>query len=355
MVRKLLKISSWLRRSEQTSRAEFSVSCSLCNRFLLIICCLSIQLMHVVSVPGEAAERRSFLAADSSKQIIAMVGEEGEIRWRYKIGPLHDLHYLPNGNVLFQTDWTKLIEINPRTDEVVWNYDAAKSKENWNRTVEVHAFQRLANGLTMVAESGAARIVEVNRSGKIVSRLPLQIEHPIPHQDTRLVRKIANGNYLVCHEHKGAVYEYSPQGKVVWRYDVPMFGKLPKPGHGVDAYGNKCFAALRLKNGNTLISTGNGHRVIEVTPAKKIIWSLDQNELPGIQLAWVTTLQILPTGNIVLGNCHAGPENPQVIEINRKKEVVWKFHDFKNFGNALTNTQILSINGKPIPACDVIR
>jgi len=98
---------------------------------------------------------------------------------------------------------------------------------------------------------------------------------------------------------------------------------------------------LRLKNGNTLISTGNGHGVIEVTPAKKIVWHLKQNDLPGISLAWVTTLQVLPNGNYVLGNCHAGNDNPQIIEVNKSKKVMWTFKDFTRFGNATANFQII--------------
>jgi hypothetical protein len=144
------------------------------------------------------------------------------------------------------------------------------------------------------------------------------------------------------------VREYGPEGQTVWEYQVPLFGKEPKGGHGVEAFGNKCFSAVRLKNGNTLIATGNGHSIIEVTPEKKIVWKLEQNELPGIQLAWVTTLQVLPNGHIVLDNCHAGPDNPQIIEINRDKDVIWSFHDFDRFGNATTNTQVLSVNGKPV-------
>lgn len=323
--------------------------CSFRLKQTLSAVILNILLVGTLAFAAEPVPRRSFLTADSSKKLIAVVGEDGQLKWSHPIGPLHDLHRLPNGNILFQTNWTKLIEMDPKTGKTIWEYDSATRNGNQGKRIEVHAFQRLAGGLTMIAESGAARILEVNAEGKIVHNMPLEIEHPIPHQDTRLVRKIENGNYLVCHEHKGTVYEYSPNGKIVWSYDVPLFGKPRKPGHGVDAHGNQCFAALRLKNGNTLISTGNGHRVIEVTPKKKIVWSLDQNELPGIQLAWVTTLQILPGGHIVLGNCHAGPKNPQIIEINRAKKVVWKFHDFKNFGNALTNTQILTVNGKPVP------
>ena len=103
-----------------------------------------------------------------------------------------------------------------------------------------------------------------------------------------------------------------------------------------------------MENGNTLIGTGNGHSVIEVTPAGQVVWSLHQNDLPGIQLAWVTSLQLLPSGNILINNCHAGPKNPQLIEVTREKRVAWSFLDFDRFGDSLTNSQVLSVNGQPV-------
>ena len=95
------------------------------------------------------------------------------------------------------------------------------------------------------------------------------------------------------------------------------------------------YSAVRLENGNTLIGTGNGHSVLEVTPAKEIIWKIDQHDLPGITLAWVTQVRRLGNGNTLLVNCHAGPENPQIIEVTPTKEVVWTFRDVEIFGNAL--------------------
>jgi hypothetical protein len=230
----------------------------------------------------------------------------------------------------------------------VWEYDAAKMNGNAGKVVEVHAFQRLENGLTMIAESGPSRIIEVDASGKIQHEIPLQVKKKHPHTDTRLVRKTKSGTYLVCHEGDGIVREYNAAGKIVWEYEVPLFDQQPRGGHGPEAWGNKCFSALRLENGNTLIGTGNGHSVLEVTPQKEIVWQLHQKEIPGVQLAWVTTLQMLPNGNIVIGNCHAGDANPQVIEVSREKKLIWKFHDFERFGNSFTNTQVLSVNGKAL-------
>lgn len=296
-----------------------------------------------------AEPTRRFIAADSSKNRVAILDETGRTEWEHKIGPLHDLHVLPSGNVLLQTSWTEVAEINPASDEIVWQYDAMKRPENAGKRLEIHAFQRLANGQTMVAESGPGSIVELDKNLNVVHSMPLLVSKPDAHRDTRLVRKLASGNYLVCHEGDGLVREYDPSGKTVWEYGVPLFNRQPAGGHGIEAFGNQCFSAIRLTSGNTLIGTGNGHSVLEVTPAAQIIWSLHQNELPGIQLAWVTSLQVLPSGNILINNCHAGPDNPQLIEVNREKKVVWSFKDFDRLGDSLTNSQILAVDGVAVP------
>lgn len=294
-----------------------------------------------------AADQPQLLVADYSAKRIAIVDGTGKITWEHPIRDLHDLHYLDNGHVLFQADMTHLLEVDPQTKKTVWQYDAGKSNGNEGRRVEVHAFQRLPDGLTMIAESGPGRIIEVDAQDKLVRQIKLKVDHPDPHRDTRLARKLDNGHYLVCHEGDGAVREYDGDGKVVWEYEVPLFGRKPAPGHGPEAFGNACFSALRLPNGNTLIATGNGHSVLEVTPDGKIAWQVGQDDLAGIKLAWVTTLQQLPGGEIAVGNCHAGPDNPQVIAINRDKKVVWTFKDFRNFGNATSNSQVL-LKGRPI-------
>jgi hypothetical protein len=81
---------------------------------------------------------------------------------------------------------------------------------------------------------------------------------------------------------------------------------------------------------------------LEVTPKKEIIWKVEQNDLPGITLAWVTRVERLPNGNTMIGNCHAGPDNPQFIEVTPDKKVVWTFKDFTNFGNSTPVQAVLN-------------
>lgn len=294
-----------------------------------------------------AADKPAYkvLAADRSTGKVAIVNEKGEVEWEMaNKHDVHDLHMLDNGNILTHTSPTNVVEIDPKKKEVVWKYEA-KQKEGYKGRIEIHAFQRLEGGNTMVAESGNSRIVEVDKDGKIVKEIALKVAKSDPHRDTRMVRKLASGNYLVCHEGEGAVKEYDGKGEVVWEYKLDLNGRKASGGHGPEGHGTAVYGAVRLDNGNTLIAGGNNNRVIEVDPKGKIVWQVDQKDLEGITLAWVTTLQVLPNGNVIIGNCHATEKNPQLIEVNRKKEVVWQFKDFKTFGDNLASAQVLGVKG----------
>ncbi len=303
----------------------------------VVLFCLSLL---VIATPAFAQHRLIV----QGKNKLAIVDKDGKTEWEIPWGAIHDVHVLPDGHILVQQGAAKVAEIDPETKKVVWSYDSAKQNGNEGKRVEVHAFQPLGDGKLMIAESGPARIIEIDRDGKLLKEIKLKTNKPNAHSDTRLARKLENGHYLVAHEADGFVREYDAEGSVVWEYEVPLFGKQRKGGHGHDAFGNQLFAALRLPNGNTLIATGNGHSVIEVNPEKEVVWKLEQNDLPNNSFAWVTTLEVLPSGNYVIGNCHAGPDNPLLLEVNPKtKEVVWTFDRFQDFGNDVSNTQLLDV------------
>jgi outer membrane protein assembly factor BamB len=308
---------------------------------------LALAAAALALLPNSLSAAEGHRLAVQGNGKLAIVGKDGKIEWEMPWGGIHDIHVLENGHILAQQGGAAVAEIDPEKKEVVWRYDSAKENGNEGKAIEVHSFQPLGDGKIMIAESGVQRIIEIDREGKILHEVKLKVDHPAPHTDTRLVRKLANGHYLVCHEADGALREYDGDGKIVWEYEVPMFGKEAAGGHGPEAFGNKLFSAVRLKNGNTLIATGNGHGVIEVTPEKEIVWEIHQKDLDGIVFAWVTTLEVLPNGNYVIGNCHAGPGQPLLVELEPKtKKVVWTFDQFDTFGNSVPNTQILDVEGE---------
>lgn len=305
-------------------------------------------LMAAVLFPSTVLAEHQVLLQGGPR--LAIIDGDGTVSWEMPWGGIHDIHLLPNGHILTRQGRSSVVEINPETRQVVWKYDAATQNGNAGKRMEVHAFERLADGTTMIAESGIGRIIEVSRDGKLKRQIALVRDKPNAHSDTRLVRSTGTGSYLVAHEADGKVREYDRKtGKVIWEYEVPMFGKQAKGGHGPEAFGNRLFAALRLKNGNTLIATGNGHSVLEVTRDKKIVWQLHQEDLPGIRLAWVTTLEVLPNGNYVIGNCHAGPGQPLLVEVEPKtRKVVWQFDRHADFGNNVSNSLLMDVAGESL-------
>jgi len=309
--------------------------------------CLSLLLISLVMASPQAHAAHPVALQGNGK--LVKLAADGSTAWEMPWQAIHDIHVLSSGNLMVQQGASTVVEIDHQTKQIVWSYDAARRGGNEGKQVEVHGFQPLDNGQVMIAETGSGRIIEVDRAGKITKQIAMVVAHPHPHTDTRLARKLPGGNYLVAHEGDGVVREYDGQsGAVVWQYEVPLFGKPAAGGHGPDAWGNKVFAALRLPSGNTLLSTGNGHSVLEVTPSKEIVWQLHQDDLAPIRLGWVTTLEVLPNGNYVIGNCHAGPDQPLLIEIApQTKQVVWTLDRFDDFGNAVSNSQIL---GLPTPA-----
>jgi hypothetical protein len=308
-------------------------------------CCLAPAAVLLVAVVARGEDRPAHRVLGNDRGKTAIVGPGGKVEWEYANRcDGHDLWLLPNGNVLLATGAARVAEVT-RDKKIVWQYES-KPKKGYKGRVEVHAFQPLGEGRVLIAESGNRRLIEVDRAGKIVHEVPLTVEHPDPHRDTRMARKLANGHYLVCHEADGKVREYDAAGKVVWTYALDLGGRPAAPGHGPEGHGTSVYGAVRLASGNTLIAGGNNNRVLEVTPGGKIVWSIGHDELPGIRLAWVTTLHVLPGGNVIVGNCHAGKDNPQLFEVTRDKKVVWKFKDFKTFGNGLAAAEVLGVKGK---------
>ena len=105
-----------------------------------------------------------------------------------------------------------------------------------------------------------------------------------------------------------------------------------------------------LPNKNLLITCGDGHKVVEVVevdPSDKVVWELNENDLPGNPLRLMAGCQRLPNGNtlfcVYLGHGHIG-EQPMVLEVTRDKKVVWEFADHAHF-KTINQVQSLEVPG----------
>lgn len=272
----------------------------------------------------------SFLATGGETYIMS---GEGKITWRFA-GSSRDGWVLPSGDVLLAASKSKeypggAIIVLDKGNKVLFEFKGAQS--------EVNSVQPLADGHILLTEAGPKpRLMEIDPNGKVLVEFPLQCQTDNHHMQTRMARKLPNGNYLVPHLLDKVVREYTPQGKVVWEVATP---KEPK-----DAWP---FTAIRLENGNTLINCTHGDMVIEVDKDGKIIWQLSNADLPTPLLHDPCGAQRLPNGNTIIASYGAaGETDVKLLEVTPKKEVVWTYRSGHKGG--VHEVQILDTNGKPI-------
>ena len=107
---------------------------------------------------------------------------------------------------------------------------------------------------------------------------------------------------------------------------------------------------MLFRSGNLLITCGDGHKVIEVNPAGKTVWELNENDVPGNPLRLMAGAHRLPNGNTVfcnyLGHGHLGKQ-PMFFELTPDKKVVWQFEDHARF-RSINQIQVLDLPGPPL-------
>lgn len=244
--------------------------------------------------------QHTFLCSDIGASSVFIVAEKGEILWEYPVSQCTDAWMLDNGNILMSFNDKKggVREVSPEK-KIVWEYKTSS---------EVWGCQRLTNGNTLVAECSAKRLTEVDSKGHIIKIIPINYTGS-PHMGFRHARRLANGNYLVALLTDKAVREYSSSGKMIREIKVP----------------GMAFSAIRLANGNTVISYRNG--VIEVDSNDKEVWHLTQKDIPDVKLYWVNSVLRLSNGNTVVGNWFMHKQHTDstpFFEVTPEKKVVWK-------------------------------
>jgi hypothetical protein len=261
----------------------------------------------------------------------AIIAEDSSVKWEYA-GSSRDGFVLPSGNILIAFA-DRVEEVTPAKD-IVFSYK--RSKENG----ELITAQRLYNGNTLVTELGSRpRLLEVNPQGAIALEVPLQPETDNVHMQTRMARQLRNGNFLVPHLLAFAVKEYSPGGKIVHVLKTDLDELGGRKGE------NWPFTAIRLDNGNTLVSLTHGNKVVELDPKGAVVWSVLNDQVGGL-FSDPCGAQRLANGNTVIGS-HAAGKGVSMIEVTREHEIVWKSDH--PFASNVHHFQILTTNGKPEP------
>ena len=135
-----------------------------------------VEWTHVNSVDVNAEGEVVISCRNNSR--VAIISAAGEMTWRYgapNTGHQHHATWMANGNVqIFDNGMhrvrgmstSKVIEVDPKTDEVVWSYQGSPPAQFFSG--HISGVSRLPNGNTLVCEGTAGRLFEVTKGGEVV-------------------------------------------------------------------------------------------------------------------------------------------------------------------------------------------
>jgi len=281
-------------------------------------------------LPSAGASQRPMLYIGEGYNRIFLI-DKGKTIWKYDTGPgneLDDIWMLSNGNVLY-TRMQYIAEITPEK-KVVWRYDAPKG-------TEIHTCQPIGLDKVLFMLNGlpAPRLLIMNIKTK-----KIELDHAMPavsstdpktiHPQFRRIRLTAKGTYLASFLKMDKVIEYDKNFNELWSYSI----KSP-------------WAALRLKNGNTLITDEDDVLTREVNPQGETVWELTKKDIP--DQYWYGNAQAverLENGDTIVASRGGSNQGPQLVEVTPDKKVVWVMQDWADYGPA-TSVQLLDETGYP--------
>ena len=297
--------------------------------FLLLsfMVCVQAQTKNSAEqLPGKGLNQHPFLYAGEwdmrhpEGQSMFLV-RGGKVVWKYSI-PMHtlsgaiqefdDATQLSNGNIVFACMSGAGI-ISPDKN-IIWEFKCPEG-------TETHSCQPIGkDNVLLVVNGNPAKVLIINTA---VNKILKEIIIPTPtintHVQFRHVRITQKGTIIVPLMAENRVAEFTLDGKEIWS----VSSKWP-------------WAAIRLHNGNTLISgDGNGY-TREVNPAGETVWELTQADVP-FKIYNSQTANRLANGNTVIGNWCAGNNKTeewagtvQVFEVTPDKKIVWALSSWKD-------------------------
>ena len=277
---------------------------------------------------SESGIRHSFLICGNPT---ALLNEKSEIIWQTK-GYGRDGFVLKSGNAFLVSIGNVAKEIT-REGKVVWSYELSKENK------ELGSCVRLDNGNTLIVERGVKpQLLEVRKDGSVAVTVPLKPETKNGHMQTRMARKLPNGNYIVPHLLAFAVKEYKPDG------DGRADDQDRPRGTGRTQGEKLAIHRHKTQGGNLLVNLTNGNKAVEFDPSGKVAWRADNSHVDG-RFADPCGGQRLANGNTLI--CSYGQRKgdmPKLFEVTRDKKVVWEY-----FNPAVRAHEVhaISTNGKP--------
>ena len=307
---------------------------------------LPVSAAQPPALPGAGLAEHPFLYAGEwdhrRPEQTAYLVRDGRIEWSYSIpgktarGTLQEISDATRRSdgcvVLAYMGGAALISPDKR---VLWQREAPAG-------FEIHVAQPIGLDRVMIVQNGnpaTMQLIDI-ATDIVVKQITLPTGDPAKsHGHFRRARLTRSGTLLAAHMDNNKVAEYDMDGKEVWALAVLS-----------------PWAAVRLHNGNTLVSSNRGF-VREYTPDGRVVWAFSQADAPQYRLFGPQEANRLANGNTVISYwCPGALKNPadwpgsiQVLEVTPDKKVVWALSAWAppaDLGPA-TCIQLLDEPGRP--------
>ena len=85
-------------------------------------------LAPMLVITGGATAQHRLIT--QGKNTLAIVDAKGIVEWEMPWGGIHDIHVLPDGHIMVQRGASEVVEIDPKTNQIVWSYDCRVKNGN---------------------------------------------------------------------------------------------------------------------------------------------------------------------------------------------------------------------------------
>ena len=301
--------------------------------------------MPMESLPGNGLAQHPFLYYGEGNNVLYVV-HHGKVVWTYASRAAVRLMMpgcFPTASLIVCTTMNHCYEVSAAQKEIVWSYDCPTN------TQTARALQPVGFDQVMIVQNSLPpHLYILNKKDNSIA-----LQHELTVTNTTDLKTVhtqfrnccitPQGTYLLPYLKELRISEYDRDWKEIW-----------------NVKSEACWSAVRLPNGNTLVPGDNHAFVRELNPKGEVVWSIEKNDLPGIELRGVQTANRLANGNTVFCNRGGGAGGNRlavvqvIIEVTPDKKVVWALRDWNNLGSA-TGIQLLDQPGIPENPGDLLR
>lgn len=269
-------------------------------------------------IPISLFAQKLLIAGCNFNKIMLIDKATGEKEWVFDIPNYSECNCASlskNKKTLVYSNKREVCLVAFKSGELIWDFKVDKGQE-------AHTARFLPNGniLVGICASPKARILELGKNGKILKETNFETGVENPHGQFRQIIKNKKGNYVVPLIGRGAVVEVNPKGEIVREV------KLNAP----------VFSVKELKNGNWLLSCDGG-RIFIVNPnTEEKLRVIDNSNIDGAKMLFMTEAQMLKNGNILASNWNGHSKDksqPKLMEIDKNNRVVWVLKDDSDIPN----------------------